>query len=52
VFGAPLAIEWLAAFMLESTFLGLWIFGSDRLLKRVHVATVWLFALGSRLSAS
>ncbi len=40
VFGAPLAIEGLAAFMLESTFLGLWIFGWDRLSKRVHLATV------------
>ena len=46
VFGAPLAIEGLAAFMLESTFLGLWIFGWDRLSKRVHLATIWLFALG------
>jgi cytochrome d ubiquinol oxidase subunit I len=51
VFGAPLAIEGLAAFMLESTFLGLWIFGWDRLSKGVHLATVWLFALGSWLSA-
>ncbi len=47
VFGAPLAIEGLAAFMLESTFLGLWIFGWDRLSKRVHLATIWIFALGS-----
>ena len=46
VFGAPLAIEGLAAFMLESTFLGLWIFGWDRLSKRVHLATIWLFAIG------
>ena len=51
VFGAPLAIEGLAAFMLESTFLGLWIFGWDRLSKRVHLATIWIFALGSWLSA-
>jgi cytochrome bd ubiquinol oxidase subunit I len=51
VFGAPLAIEGLAAFMLESTFLGLWIFGWNRLSRRVHLATVWLFALGSWLSA-
>jgi cytochrome d ubiquinol oxidase subunit I len=51
VFGAPLAMEGLAAFMLESTFLGLWIFGWDRLSKRVHLATVWLFALGTWLSA-
>ena len=33
--------------MLESTFLGLWIFGWDRLSKRVHLATIWIFALGS-----
>jgi cytochrome bd ubiquinol oxidase subunit I len=51
VFGAPLAIEGLAAFMLESTFLGLWIFGWDRLSRRVHLATIWLFALGSWASA-
>jgi len=51
VFGAPLAIEGLAAFMLEATFLGLWIFGWDKLSRRVHLATVWLFALGTWLSA-
>jgi cytochrome d ubiquinol oxidase subunit I len=51
VFGAPLAIEGLAAFMLESTFLGVWIFGWDRLSKRLHLAAIWLFALGSWLSA-
>jgi cytochrome d ubiquinol oxidase subunit I len=51
VFGAPLAMEALAAFFLESTFLGLWIFGWDRLSKRVHLATVWLFAIGTNLSA-
>jgi cytochrome d ubiquinol oxidase subunit I len=51
VFGAPLAIEGLAAFFLESTFLGLWIFGWDRLSKRVHLATIWLLALGTWLSA-
>ena len=51
VFGAPLAMEGLAAFFLESTFLGLWIFGWDRLPKRVHLATIWLFALGVNLSA-
>jgi cytochrome bd ubiquinol oxidase subunit I len=51
VFGAPLAIEGLAAFMLESTFLGLWIFGWDRLSQRVHLATIWIFALGTWLSA-
>jgi cytochrome d ubiquinol oxidase subunit I len=51
VFGAPLAIEGLAAFMLESTFLGLWLFGWDRLSRRVHLACVWLFALGTWASA-
>jgi cytochrome bd ubiquinol oxidase subunit I len=51
VFGAPLAIEGLAAFFLESTFLGLWIFGWNRLSRRVHLTTAWLFALGSWLSA-
>ncbi len=51
IFGAPLAIEGLAAFFLESTFLGLWIFGWDRLPKKVHLATIWLAALGTSLSA-
>ncbi|MBF9129572.1 cytochrome ubiquinol oxidase subunit I [Plantactinospora sp. S1510] len=51
VFGAPLAIEALLAFFLESTFLGLWIFGWDRLPRRVHLATIWAAALGSTLSA-
>ena len=50
VFGAPLAIEALLAFFLESTFLGLWIFGWDRLPRRVHLATIWAAALGSTLS--
>src|SRR5512133_3748217 len=52
VFGAPLAIEGLAAFFLESTFLGLWIFGWGRLSKRVHLATIWLVAFGAALSAA
>src|SRR6478672_2193036 len=51
VFGAPLAMEGLAAFFLESTFLGLWLFGWDRLPKRVHLACIWLVAIGSMLSA-
>jgi cytochrome bd ubiquinol oxidase subunit I len=51
VFGAPLAIEGLLAFFVESTFLGLWIFGWDRLPKRVHLACIWLVALGTLLSA-
>jgi cytochrome d ubiquinol oxidase subunit I len=52
VFGAPLAMEGLAAFFLESTFLGLWLFGWDRLSRRVHLATIWMVALGSALSAA
>ncbi len=51
VFGAPLAIEGLAAFMLEATFLGLWIFGWGRLSPRVHLATIWIAAAGTWLSA-
>ena len=41
VFGAPLAMEALLAFFVESTFLGLWIFGWGRLPKRIHLATIW-----------
>ncbi|GAA2310856.1 cytochrome ubiquinol oxidase subunit I [Nonomuraea roseoviolacea subsp. roseoviolacea] len=51
VFGAPLAMEALLAFFMESTFLGLWIFGWDRLPKRVHLACIWAAAIGSNLSA-
>jgi cytochrome bd ubiquinol oxidase subunit I len=51
VFGAPLAIEGLAAFMLESTFLGLWIFGWNRLPPRIHLATIWIVVVGSWASA-
>ena len=52
VFGAPLAMEGLAAFFLESTFLGLWLFGWNVLPRGVHLATVWLVALGAALSAA
>ena len=51
IFGAPLAIEGLVAFFLESTFLGLWIFGWDRLPKTAHLATIWVAAIGTVLSA-
>ena len=50
VFGAPLAIEGLAAFMLEATFLGLWIFGWDVLPRGLHLATIWVAALATWLS--
>jgi cytochrome bd-type quinol oxidase subunit 1 len=52
IFGAPLAMEGLAAFFLESTFLGLWLFGWDKLSRRVHLATIWLVAAGAMLSAA
>src|SRR5437764_2906644 len=51
VFGAPLAMEGLAAFFLESTFLGLWLFGWGRLPRRVHLACIWLVSIGTLLSA-
>lgn len=51
IFGAPLAIEALLAFFLESTFLGIWIFGWDKLSKGMHAAAIWLVAIGSNVSA-
>ncbi|MGH3520466.1 MAG: cytochrome ubiquinol oxidase subunit I [Haloechinothrix sp.] len=51
VFGAPLAMEGLIAFFVESTFLGLWIFGWDRLNKKVHLACAWAFSLATVASA-
>ncbi|MEI7024162.1 cytochrome ubiquinol oxidase subunit I [Paenibacillus sp. y28] len=51
VFGTPLAIEALLAFFLESTFIGLWVFGWDRLSKGVHLACMWLVSIGTMLSA-
>src|SRR5215831_15752710 len=50
-FGTLLAMEGLAAFFLESTFLGLWLFGWDKLPRRVHLATIWAVSLGTVLSA-
>jgi cytochrome bd ubiquinol oxidase subunit I len=52
VFGAPLAMEGLGAFFLESVFLGLWLFGWDKLSRRVHLLTIWAVAFGSILSAA
>ena len=52
IFGAPLAMEGLLAFFLESTFLGLWLFGWDKLSRRVHLLTIWAVALGTVLSAA
>jgi len=51
IFGAPLAIEALLAFFMESTFLGIWIFGEGRVPEKVHMASIWLVAIGSNLSA-
>ena len=51
MFGAPLAMEALLAFFLESTFIGLWIFGWNKLSPRLHLATIWLAAIGTSLSA-
>jgi len=51
IFGAPLAIEGLLAFFLESTFIGLWIFGWDRLGPRLHAACIWAVHVGTVLSA-
>jgi cytochrome d ubiquinol oxidase subunit I len=51
IFGAPLAIEALVAFFLESTFLGLWLFGEGKVPEKVHLASIWLVAIGSNLSA-
>jgi cytochrome d ubiquinol oxidase subunit I len=52
IFGAPLAMEGLLAFFLESTFLGLWLFGWDRLPRRVHLLTIWAVSAGTVLSAA
>ncbi|MCC7448494.1 MAG: cytochrome ubiquinol oxidase subunit I [Anaerolineae bacterium] len=51
IFGAPLAVEALLAFFIESTFLGIWLFGWDKLPKRVHLAAIWLVAIAANISA-
>ena len=51
VFGAPLAMESLLAFFLESTFIGLWIFGWDKLAPALHAMCIWLVAVGTMMSA-
>ncbi|MGZ3689498.1 MAG: cytochrome ubiquinol oxidase subunit I, partial [Bdellovibrionota bacterium] len=51
VIGQPLAMEGVFSFFLESTFLGIWLFGWEQLPKKVHLATIWLTVLGSYLSA-
>ncbi|MFS0614184.1 cytochrome ubiquinol oxidase subunit I [Lederbergia ruris] len=51
VFGAPLAVEALLAFFLESTFIGLWMFGWNKLPKKLHLACIWLVSIGTILSA-
>lgn len=51
VFGAPLAMEALTAFFLESTFLGVWLFGWDKLSKKLHALCIWIVAVSSSLSS-
>jgi cytochrome d ubiquinol oxidase subunit I len=51
VFGAPLAMEGLAAFFLESIFIGLWMFGRGRVSPRLHLAAIWLVVVGTLLSS-
>ena len=51
IFGAPLALEALTAFFLESTFLGIWLFGWDKLSPKLHCACIWIVAFASNLSA-
>lgn len=51
IFGAPLAIEALMAFFVESTFIGLWIFGWDKLPKKVHLFSIWMVAFGTTISS-
>jgi cytochrome d ubiquinol oxidase subunit I len=51
IFGVPLAIEALLAFFLESVFLGVWIFGWDKLSKGLHAAAIWVVAIGANISA-
>jgi cytochrome d ubiquinol oxidase subunit I len=51
IFGAPLAIEATVAFFLESVFIGLWIFGWDKVSKKVHLLSIWLVAFATNLSA-
>jgi len=51
IFGAPLAIEALLAFYLESVFIGIWIFGWEKISKPLHAVVIWLVAIGSNISA-
>jgi len=51
IFGVPLALEALTAFYLESVFIGFWLFGWDRVSRKVHLASIWLVAFASNLSA-
>lgn len=51
IFGAPLAIEAIVAFFLESSFIGLWIFGWEKLSKKAHAFSIWMVALGTNISS-
>jgi len=52
IFGPPLAIEGLLAFFLESTFLGIWVFGKNKVSARIHLFSIWMVVIGSSLSAA
>ncbi len=51
IFGGPLAVEALVSFFLESTFIGIWIFGWERLPKKIHLLAIWMVAIGTTISA-
>lgn len=51
IFGAPLALEALLAFFVESTFIGIWIFGEGKIPEKAHIASIWLVAIGASFSA-
>jgi cytochrome d ubiquinol oxidase subunit I len=51
IFGSPLAMEGLIAFFLESTFIGVWVFGWGRISSKLHLLAAWLTAIGTVLSA-
>jgi cytochrome d ubiquinol oxidase subunit I len=51
IFGVPLAIEALLAFFLESTFLGIWVFGWEKVSKKIHLASIWIVSIATTISA-
>lgn len=51
IFGVPLAIEALLAFFLESTFLGIWVFGWEKVSKKIHLLSIWIVSIATMISA-